>query len=319
MLLSLCLIFLFGVNLANARPIKDPVKIESGLISGFTYGDKNELRIFKGVPYAAPPVGELRWKPPQPPAYWEGVKNTKKPCAWCPQPESIVFARRTGPQSEDCLYLNIWSTAKDTEEKRPVMVWIHGGGSTTGFGGSLFYSGGKLARRGVVVVTINYRLGPLGYLAHPLLSEESEKGVSGNYGFLDQIAALKWVKKNITAFGGDPDNVTIFGESAGAVAVTRLMVSPLAKGLFHRAIAQSGGAFGRNRHLRERKYNMESAEASGERVARMLGCDQADDPLAAMRAKSAEEIIEATNQAGPGAVRERHQIWSYRGRLGCPG
>ncbi|MBW2086440.1 MAG: carboxylesterase family protein, partial [Deltaproteobacteria bacterium] len=282
---------------AAARPLEDPLRIESGLISGFRAGEKKDLLVFKGVPYAAPPVGELRWKPPQPPVTWGGVKITRKPCAWCPQPASVAFARRTGLQSEDCLYLNVWTMAKDTDEKRPVMVWIHGGGSTTGSGGALFYSGGRLARLGVVVVTINYRLGPLGYLAHPLLSHESDKGVSGNYGFLDQIAALKWVQRNISAFGGDPDNVTIFGESAGAVAVTRLMISPLARGLFHRAIAQSGGPFGRNRHLRERKYNMKSGEATGEKVAQLLGCDQADDVLAAMRAKSAEKIIEDAKPA----------------------
>ena len=295
--LLFCLVIAFGVNPARARPIENPVKIESGLISGFSYGEKKDLLIFKGVPYAAPPVGALRWRPPRPVKPWDGVKITRKPCAWCPQPKSIAFARKTGPQSEDCLYLNIWTMAKDTEEKRPVMVWIHGGGSTTGSGGTLFYSGGRLARRGVVVVTINYRLGPIGYLAHPLLSGESEKGVSGNYGFLDQIAALKWVQRNITAFGGDPGNVTIFGESAGASAVSRLMVSPLAKGLFHRAIAQSGGPFGRNSYLRKKKYNRESAEAIGQKVARMLGCDQAGDVLAAMRAKSAAEIIKTVKPA----------------------
>ena len=196
-------------------------------------------------------MGDLRWKPPQPADPWEGVRQAKEPGARCPQPPSQVFAQQTAPQSEDCLYLNVWTAAGDTEEKRPVMFWIHGGGSTTGSGGDLIYSGAQLANLGVVVVTINYRLGPLGFMAHPLLSKESGKGVSGNYGLLDQIEALKWVKKNIKAFGGDPDRVTIFGESAGAVAVTKLMVSPLAKGLFHRVISESGGPFGRNRRLRE--------------------------------------------------------------------
>jgi para-nitrobenzyl esterase len=281
---------IFSVSV-EAKSIEDPVKIESGLISGFTWGDKEKVLIYKGIPYAKPPVGEFRWKPPQPAESWEGVLETKEPCAWCPQPKSLAFARQTGPQSEDCLYLNVWTTAKDTDEKRPVMVWIHGGGSTTGSGGTLIYSGAQLAYLGVVVVTINYRLGPLGFMAHPLLSKESEHGVSGNYGFLDQIAALQWVKRNIQAFGGDPEKVTIFGESAGAAAVTRLMASPLGRGLFHRVISESGGPFGRNRRLREDIPTLESAEKIGLRIADELGCSQSDDVLKALRAQTPEELI----------------------------
>jgi para-nitrobenzyl esterase len=177
------------------------------------------------------------------------------------------------------------------------MVWIHGGGYTTGSGSSSVYDGESLARRGVVLVSVNYRLGPFGWLAHPLLSKESEKGVSGNYGLLDQIAALRWVNANAAAFGGDPDRVTIFGESAGAGSVCRLMVCPLAKGLFHRAIAQSGGAHGRNRHLRETWYGLEPAQKLGETLAEALDCDSAPDPLAALRAKTAEEVLEASDPA----------------------
>ena len=157
---------------------------------------------FAGNPHSRPIPGKGCAKPGNP-----------VPAAPSPHPRSLPS--RPAPQSEDCLYLNVWTASGDTEEKRPVMFWIHGGGSTTGSGGDLIYSGAQLANLGVVVVTINYRLGPLGFMAHPLLSKESEKGVSGNYGFLDQIEALKWVKKNIKAFGGDPDRVTIFGESAG--------------------------------------------------------------------------------------------------------
>ena len=156
------------------------------------------------------------------------------------------------------------------------------------------YDGTALARQGVVAVTINYRLGPFGYLAHPLLSKESPRGVSGNYGHLDQIAALQWVQKNIAAFGGDPNCVTIFGESAGAMSVCRLMVSPLANGLFHRAIAQSGGAHGRNRHLREPRGLLRPMEAEGQSIAQKLGCDTTDNPLAALRAKSADELLAAS-------------------------
>lgn len=283
------IITLAFVPALQAGPIQDPLKIESGLISGFSRGDK--VLIYKGIPYAQPPVGDLRWKPPQPAESWEGVREAKTAGPWCPQPPSLAFARATGPQSEDCLYLNVWTAARDTEEKRPVMVWIHGGSFVTGSGGGLIYDGTQLAKRGVVIVTINYRLGALGFMAHPLLSKESAKGVSGNYGFLDQIEALKWVKRNISSFGGDPHNVTIFGESAGALAVTRLMVSPLARGLFQRVIAESGGPFGRNRRLREDMPNLEAAEKVGVRIADQLGCGQADDVLKALRSKTPEEII----------------------------
>ena len=274
---------------------------------------------YLGIPFAAPPTGPLRWKPPRLPATWTGVRDCTQFGPACPQPSGLGIQRDVGKQDEDCLSLNVWTTvdaaasvdaaspprsqnpkttdAARTPRLQPVMVWIHGGGCTTGAGSLPFYNGAALAKAGVVVVTVNYRLGPLGYLAHPLLSKESGEGVSGNYGHLDQIAALRWVQANIAAFGGDPECVTIFGESAGALSVCRLMISPQAKGLFHRAIAQSGGAHGRNRHLRKRTGRLESMEEVGEQVAARLGCDKGGDVLAAMRAKTPAELLAATNPA----------------------
>jgi len=272
----------------------EPVRISSGLVEG---SEAEGVIVYRGIPYAAPPVGELRWKPPQPVKPWEGVRACTQFGPACPQPKPLM-----GPPpanvSEDCLYLNVWTPAdRKKDEKLAVMVWIHGGGFTTGRGGAAWYDGRAFAQRGVVLVTINYRLGPFGFFAHPLLSKESERNVSGNYGFLDQIAALEWVRDNIAAFGGDPGCVTIFGESAGSAAVCRHMVSPLSKGLFHRAIAESAGAHGRNRHLRETWSGLEPMEKVGERLARALGCDQAKDPLAALRAKSADDILQAASPA----------------------
>ena len=197
---------------------------------------------FKGIPYAAPPVGPLRWRPPQPPTPWDGVRDALAFGAGCLS--ALENDPRPGPRDEDCLYLNVWTAAKQADEKRPVMVWIHGGGFQFGSSANPATDGGALAAKGVVVVSFNYRLGVLGFLAHPDLDAE---GPSGNYGLQDQLAALRWVKANIADFGGDPDNVTVFGESAGAMAVGILMASPLAHGLFHKAIGESG-AFWDGRH-----------------------------------------------------------------------
>jgi len=234
-----------------------PVATEYGLVQGVA---ENDLTVFKGIPFAAPPVGELRWRAPQPAAKWTGVRAADK---FGPDPYQ---GDGQGGVSEDCLYLNIWTPAKSPDEKLPVLVWIYGGGFAFGSTSTPVHNGEHLARKGVVLVSINYRVGSLGFLAHPELSAESPRKVSGNWGLLDQIAGLKWVKRNIAAFGGDPDRVTIFGESAGGIAVSMLCASPEAKGLFRGAISQSGGSFGPTRDTTYPGENMRTlaqAEASG--------------------------------------------------------
>ncbi|MEX0679705.1 MAG: carboxylesterase family protein [Pirellulales bacterium] len=278
------------------RAADEPLSIDTGLISGKRLGDDGAVRAYKGIPYAAPPVGKLRWQPPQPPAKWQGVRACAEFGPVCPQqpyPKGSFYAREPEEQSEDCLFLNVWTAAKSPQETRPVMVWIHGGALTRGSGSMEVYDGEQLARQGIVLVTINYRLGPLGYLSHPALSRESPHQSSGNYGVLDQIAALEWVKRNIAAIGGDPERVTIFGESAGSWSVCSLVATPLAKGLFQRAIGQSGGCFSPMQYLNDQRNGFAPAEKLGEKLAAILGCDKADDPLAALREKTPEEILAA--------------------------
>ncbi|MBN1662169.1 MAG: carboxylesterase family protein [Deltaproteobacteria bacterium] len=285
------------VDNAGAEQLKttEPVLLDAGKITGVHAGTEPDIRIFKGIPYAAPPVGGLRWRPPQPVKSWDGIRHTGEFGPICPQTKSSLFMSLDyDNMNEDCLYLNVWTPAKSVKDAVPVMVWIHGGGNIQGAASTPYYDGKSLARKGVVLVSINYRLGPFGFFAHPLLSKESKYNVSGNYGLLDQIAALKWVQRNIRAFGGDPRRVTVFGESAGGLNVNCLMASPLAKGLFHGAIAQSGHAFSRNRHLQKRWYGQESMETQGERIAKECGVADAADPLKALRALSAEKIIEIT-------------------------
>jgi len=241
----------------NGFGIDPVVRTESGLLKG----SGTDVVAFKGIPYAAPPVGPLRWKMPQAALPWQGTRDAIEYCPNCPQPP---FPGISPTQSEDCLGLNIWTPAKTARDRLPVMVWIHGGGFMVGSSAQPTYDGEILARQGVVVVSFNYRLGVLGFLAHPELSRESAENVSGNYGLLDQIAALKWVQRNIAGFGGDPKKVTIFGESAGGASVFSLLVSPLAKGLFSRAIAQSGTwVFTPIRHLRASWYGYQAAEEDG--------------------------------------------------------
>lgn len=227
-----------GEQAARTATMREPL-LDSGPINGVQEGG---VWVYKGIPYAAPPVGELRWKEPQPAEPWKEVRPCTEFGPACPQPSSDDQGgfMAVGETSEDCLYLNVWSPAETPGERLPVMVWIHGGAFRTGAGSQAVYDGVNLAEKDVVVVTINYRLGPLGFFAHPLLTEESPNGSSGNYGLLDQVAALEWVERNIASFGGDPDNVTVFGESAGAMSICDLMASPLAEGLFDRAIVQSG-------------------------------------------------------------------------------
>lgn len=266
----------------------DIVQTASGPIRGTI---EEGVRVFQGIPYAAPPVGDLRWKPPHEAAAWKQVKDVTAFSPACPQPR-----QDKGSFSEDCLYLNVWTAAKKHDARLPVMVWIHGGGFNFGSTSLREYNGKNLAKKGVVVVTLNYRLGPLGFLVHPLLSRESAYKTSGNYALLDQIAALKWVQKNIAAFGGDPGNVTLFGQSAGSRSVSLLMISPPAKGLFHRAIAESGGPIIGSEYLNP-VFNgdMENVSKMGQKLAAKLGCDGAEDVLAAMRARSAQDIISAAD------------------------
>src|SRR5208282_4473213 len=226
--------------------ITDPVRVEQGQLAG-TNGRSPDVRVYRGIPFAAPPVGDLRWKPPQPAASWQGVRQATQfgnACSQPPFPSNSLYGNSTPPISEDCLYLNIWTPAKSADDHIPVMVWIHGGGFVHGTGAAFGYDGENLARKGAVVVTINYRLGIFGFFALPELDAESPQHVSGDYAFMDQIAALQWVQRNIAAFGGDPGRVTIFGESAGSVSVNILMASPLARDLFARAIGESGGSLG---------------------------------------------------------------------------
>ncbi|MEZ6029622.1 MAG: carboxylesterase family protein [Hyphomonadaceae bacterium] len=248
---------------------------------------------FKGVPYAAAPVGDLRWKPPQPAASWNGVRDATQYGDICmqkmPNPDNGIGQY---PASEDCLTLNVFTQGLAANAKRPVMVWIHGGGFVNGSGSADLYDGTEFAKRGVVLVSINYRLGRFGSFAHPLLSEEADGGPVANYGMLDMIASLEWVKRNIASFGGDPGNVTIFGESAGGMAVQKLMISPLARGLFHKAIVQSGAGRENVVYLdRKSPRGLPSAESEGETFIESLGVD-AKTP-ADLRAIPADTIIAA--------------------------
>jgi para-nitrobenzyl esterase len=256
---------LSSASLCFSKPSnRGVIKVEGGLVRGTV---TDSMMVFKGIPFAAPPIGELRWKAPQPVIPWKGIREAK---AFGNSPvSSMGFPKES---SEDCLYLNVWSPAKSASDRLPVMVWIYGGGFSMGT--SSFYNGEAIARTGVIVVTINYRVGKIGLFAHPELSAENKNHVSGNYGILDQIAALKWVQNNISGFGGDPSKVTIFGESAGGISVSMLAASPLAKGLFRGAISESGSSFGPIRSVSYPGENMKTlamAEKEGSVFAESLG------------------------------------------------
>lgn len=270
-----------------------PVKVEGGLMQGIA---EHDLTVYKGVPLAAAPVGDLRWRAPQPAAKWQGVRTADKFGPACMQ---AIGNPPPGGLSEDCLYLNVWSPAKSPKDRIPVLVWIYGGGFNGGATSIPTYSGEKLAKRGVVLVSIAYRVGVFGFFSHPELTAESPKRVSGNYGLLDMIAGLQWIQHNIAAFGGDPKRVTIFGESAGGIAVSMLCASPLAKGLFHGAISESGGSFGpfsKNPSPGENMRVLADAEASGDEFAKSAGAASLKD----LRALTTEKLMDAVRKGQRG-------------------
>ena len=301
------------------------VNTDAGTLEGISF---QEEAVFLGVPFAAPPIGDLRWKPPQPVAKWNGVKPATKFGAACPQSDAgynkTLFAEiapdypyyKDPRMDEDCLTLNLWSSNVGAQKPQPVMVWIHGGSNIGGVG-SLPPFGPKLAARGVVYVSLNYRLGALGFLAAPELTAESPHHASGNYGILDLIAGLNWVHRNIAAFGGDPTNVTVFGESAGGVMICYLMSSPLARGLFHQAILESCTCQSYISPELKRptryEYGRESAEEAGVALARAMGAASNKQ----LRERSADEIVKVSEKHS-----KRHELslrrWNDR-RLGAAG
>ena len=267
--------------------LQEPIAVDGGQVTGtptiqWTYG----VRLFRGIPYAAPPIGNLRWRAPQPVTAWQGVLRADHFSQACMQlptdTEGNAWREGHVPVSEDCLYLNIWTPARSASDRLPVMVFIHGGGNTRGAASENQYDGAYLAKKGVVFVSFNYRMNVFGFLAHPDLTRESAHHSSGNYALLDQVAALQWIQRNIAKFGGDPSTVMIFGHSAGASNVNSLMASPLAKGLFHRAVLQSGNSLSTRTALSD-------AEKIGAKFAEGLGAPN----IAALRQKSAEEILKA--------------------------
>ncbi len=271
---------------AAARQPATRVVLPTGTIEGVAISEQNTaLRSFKGIPYAAPPVGDLRWKPPQPVAAWAGVRDATRFGARCMQLPLFQMEFRSRTMSEDCLFLNVWTPAQATDEKLPVLVYFYGGGFAAGDSSEPRYDGAALASRGMVTVTVNYRLGVFGFLALPEMARESAHGAAGNYGLLDQHAALQWVRENIAQFGGDPNKVTIGGESAGSVAVSAHMASPMSKGLFARAIGQSGAAFGPLTI-----WSRDDAKTAAQAFQRKMNATS----LGALRALPAQTILDGT-------------------------
>jgi para-nitrobenzyl esterase len=279
--------------------MNEVVKIASGAVRGQRLDDGATLR-FLGVPYAAPPIGDLRWRPPRPVSAWTGVRDSSRPGAVSVQRvrgTDSVIPNEPELQNEDCLVLNVWTAAASAVERRPVIVWLHPGGFQFGSGSAPMYDGRAWARAGAVFVSLNFRLSKIGFLAHPALQQEDEHGRTGNYGLLDQVAALRWVRENIAEFGGDPNCVTIYGASSGASSVSLLMVTPCARGLFHRAIAESGGSFGPvgpHTGLGDRWQTLDGACAAGKSWAEELGAVDADG----LRQLPVERIREGSVPAG---------------------
>jgi para-nitrobenzyl esterase len=278
--IAMCFAALLASPLMAA--IQEPIKIEGGLVSG-TPGWGWGVREYRGIPFAAPPVGNLRWRPPQPVVPWQGVLAANHFSSACMQREPSTYNPGLMNRSEDCLYLNVWTPAGSASERLPVLVWIYGGGGTSGSTGEPIFDGNALATKGVVVVSANYRVNVFGWYANPELTKESQHRSSGNYGALDQLAALQWVQKNIGQFGGDPSKVTMFGESGGCRSVNWLAASPLTRGLVRGVIGESHAVFGRMMTLSE-------AEGMGTEFAKSAG----KPSLAALRAMPAQELLEAS-------------------------
>ena len=296
MKIIVCFIAILSVSVLTGRGDKNPVlTISGGQIQGVDAGASGVI-LYKGIPYAAPPTGDLRWREPQPVVPWDGIKVCDTFGAAAPQkltdPGSFYdkefYAQSPHVKDEDCLYLNVWTPAAGKSDAGlPVAMWIHGGAYRNGFGHENEFDGVAWAKRGVILVTINYRLGVLGFLAHPELTSESPNHSSGNYGILDQVYALKWIKENISQFGGNPDRVTVFGQSAGAGSVQALVASPLTKGLIAGAIMQSGGGIGSRPSLM-----LEGAEQTGESIMRFYGCSTIEE----MRQVPAEDLGDFENR-----------------------
>ena len=292
----MALFLLVGVLSASAASPTDEVTVENGKLQG-TSNEDHSVRMFKGIPFAAPPVGDLRWKAPQPALSWSGVRQADKFGSACLQTNVFgdIYFRDAQP-SEDCLTLDIWTPAKPASAKIPVIVWFYGGGFVAGSASEPRYDGENLAKKGVIVVNPNYRLGVFGFFSHPELSKESGRNASGNYGLLDQVAALQWVVKNIAAFGGDPQNITIAGESAGSASVSALMASPLSRKLFQKAIGESGAFFPGGPSGGLPLKALSETEQFGMEFAESVGAKS----LADMRAKPGDELLQAAAKENRG-------------------
>ena len=286
---SAAVLFAWGAAWAAVR---EPVRLDTGLVSGVA-GRASDVHVFKGIPFATPPLGRLRWAAPKSVAHWEGVRHADTFGAMCMQgpPGGRGRGESADGMNEDCLYLNVWTAARAANDKRPVLVWLHPGGFNSGAGSQPGFDGENLAKKGLVVVTVNYRLGVFGFFAHPELTQETDRHASGNYGLMDQVAALQWVQKNIAQFGGDPRRVTIDGDSAGAMSVGDLMASPLGKGIFQRAIAESASYLGLSVNPMRK---LADAEQAGKKAAEAMGVST----LAELRARPAEEILAKLRSAG---------------------